>query len=305
MIAIIGIMASAFLLVSYYAVVSKYCGNMESLRRRLQRDQEEENNGTHTPRNELWQAATTGLDEVLIKSIAVCKYKKGDGLVEGTDCSVCLSEFQEDESLRLLPKCRHAFHLPCIDMWLKSHSNCPLCRSAVIPTSSSPPQLPAPAPDTPPEHRSTAEHQRDNDAVATDEEQQTGEAEPSLVSGTPKSPVQAHSHLDSSEERDTIVEIRDEQIQTIRRSFSLDYHSQDRVSIADILMMNMEADHQVNSKFPSGVGSSKNCGEQSKSNNRSNMLHCVISPTAMKRSASSGRYFFTRYSRGRNATLPI
>ena len=54
------------------------------------------------------------------------------GLVEGTDCSVCLSEFQEDESVRLLPKCGHAFHIQCIDTWLRSHSNCPLCRANVI-----------------------------------------------------------------------------------------------------------------------------------------------------------------------------
>lgn len=51
--------------------------------------------------------------------------------MESSDCSVCLSEFQENERLRLLPECSHAFHVPCIDTWLKSHSNCPLCRAFV------------------------------------------------------------------------------------------------------------------------------------------------------------------------------
>lgn len=44
---------------------------------------------------------------------------------------MCLSEFQEEERLRMLPKCSHAFHVACIDTWLKSHSNCPLCRAEI------------------------------------------------------------------------------------------------------------------------------------------------------------------------------
>lgn len=51
--------------------------------------------------------------------------------MESSDCAVCLSEFEEEERLRLLPKCSHAFHVPCIDTWLKSHSNCPLCRAGI------------------------------------------------------------------------------------------------------------------------------------------------------------------------------
>ncbi|KAL5546459.1 hypothetical protein UlMin_006146 [Ulmus minor] len=35
-----------------------------------------------------------------------------------SDFSVCLGEFEENQSLRLLPKCNHAFHLPCTDVWL-------------------------------------------------------------------------------------------------------------------------------------------------------------------------------------------
>jgi hypothetical protein len=68
----------------------------------------------------------------VISSIAVCKYKKNEGLIEGTECSVCLNEFQENETLRLLPKCSHAFHIPCIDTWLRSHTNCPLCRANIM-----------------------------------------------------------------------------------------------------------------------------------------------------------------------------
>ncbi|VVB10523.1 unnamed protein product [Arabis nemorensis] len=79
----------------------------------------------------IWHIRTIGLNPSVISSIKVCKYSKNDGVVEGTDCSVCLSEFEEEETLRLLPKCKHAFHLSCIDTWLRSHTNCPLCRAPI------------------------------------------------------------------------------------------------------------------------------------------------------------------------------
>ncbi|XAR72391.1 hypothetical protein NMG60_11019015 [Bertholletia excelsa] len=80
----------------------------------------------------IWYIRTLGLNPSVINAITVCRYKRGEGLVEGTVCSVCLTEFQEDETLRLLPKCNHAFHLPCIDTWLTSHTNCPLCRAGIV-----------------------------------------------------------------------------------------------------------------------------------------------------------------------------
>ncbi|PKU67874.1 E3 ubiquitin-protein ligase [Dendrobium catenatum] len=43
-------------------------------------------------------------------------------------CAVCLSKFNDGEDIKLLPECKHCFHVQCIDMWLQSHSSCPLCR---------------------------------------------------------------------------------------------------------------------------------------------------------------------------------
>jgi len=83
----------------------------------------------------VWLIATVGLQQSVINSITVWKYKRNEGLVEGTECSVCLNEFQEEEALRLLPKCNHAFHVPCIDTWLRSHTNCPLCRASIVSSS--------------------------------------------------------------------------------------------------------------------------------------------------------------------------
>ncbi|KAA0057715.1 RING-H2 finger protein ATL54-like [Cucumis melo var. makuwa] len=45
----------------------------------------------------IWFVTIAGLQPSVINSITVCKNKKSECLIEGTDCSVCLSEFQEDE----------------------------------------------------------------------------------------------------------------------------------------------------------------------------------------------------------------
>lgn len=80
----------------------------------------------------IWFIRTVGLPQSVIDSIASFKYRNGDGLIDGNDCSVCLNDFQHDETLRLLPKCSHAFHLDCIDTWLRSHKSCPVCRAPVV-----------------------------------------------------------------------------------------------------------------------------------------------------------------------------
>ncbi|GJW07836.1 RING-H2 finger protein ATL52-like protein [Tanacetum coccineum] len=78
------------------------------------------------------------------------RYKKGIEDVNDIECSVCLSVFEEGEEVRKLPRCNHSFHASCIDMWLYSHFDCPLCRAPVVDT------------ETPPQHRHTdSEHSRD------------------------------------------------------------------------------------------------------------------------------------------------
>eukprot|EP00252_Welwitschia_mirabilis_P011451 TRINITY_DN25704_c0_g1_i1.p1 TRINITY_DN25704_c0_g1~~TRINITY_DN25704_c0_g1_i1.p1 ORF type:complete len:415 (+),score=32.24 TRINITY_DN25704_c0_g1_i1:284-1528(+) len=136
-IAIIGILVSAFLLVSYYTLVAKYCTNWEAIRRRFQRGHGEsfQDDESMNVATDSWPVFRDGVEESVIRSIPVYKYRRGDGLVDCSDCTVCLSEFREDESVRLLPKCNHAFHVSCIDKWLQSHSNCPLCRANIAPSA--------------------------------------------------------------------------------------------------------------------------------------------------------------------------
>ncbi|XP_015082226.1 RING-H2 finger protein ATL54-like [Solanum pennellii] len=81
---------------------------------------------------ELSDIRTVGLHPSVISTITIHKYKRGEGLIEGTECSVCLSEFRQNETFKILPTCNHAFHVPCIDTWLKSHTNCPMCRASIV-----------------------------------------------------------------------------------------------------------------------------------------------------------------------------
>ncbi|CAL4968680.1 unnamed protein product [Urochloa decumbens] len=78
-----------------------------------------------------WHIRTVGLDEAAIESIALARYRAGGG-ASSDDCTVCLAEFRDGELVRLLPKCAHAFHVQCIDTWLRAHVTCPLCRANVI-----------------------------------------------------------------------------------------------------------------------------------------------------------------------------
>ncbi|XP_047335927.1 RING-H2 finger protein ATL40-like [Impatiens glandulifera] len=82
------------------------------------------------------QQPKTGLDPAVIASLPIFAFKKPDAAAAETDddCSVCLSLLETDEMVRKLPNCNHTFHAECIDMWLESHSTCPICRTEAQPT---------------------------------------------------------------------------------------------------------------------------------------------------------------------------
>ncbi|KAJ0967343.1 hypothetical protein J5N97_024260 [Dioscorea zingiberensis] len=134
-ISILGILTTVILLVSYYLFVIKCCINwrrsdvltrLTTLPSRRRRP---------TPPFLSSIITTTeppGLDAYLIQSIPIFRFTKASD-PSFHECAVCLNEFQEDEKLRVLPSCSHAFHIDCIDVWLQTHPNCPLCRSLISP----------------------------------------------------------------------------------------------------------------------------------------------------------------------------
>lgn len=97
-------------------------------RRRFEFDSVEEIAATHGLRK--------GVDPELLKSLPVVVFSTAE-FKDLLECAVCLAEVMDGEKARILPNCKHGFHVGCIDMWLHSHSTCPLCRSPIGPPQGS------------------------------------------------------------------------------------------------------------------------------------------------------------------------
>ncbi|PKA56569.1 RING-H2 finger protein ATL65 [Apostasia shenzhenica] len=75
-----------------------------------------------------------GLDDSEIKALPISLFSRSKAkqpAAASRDCAVCLFEFDDGEQLRTLPICSHAFHVECIDAWLRTHATCPICRATV------------------------------------------------------------------------------------------------------------------------------------------------------------------------------
>ncbi|PKU67873.1 RING-H2 finger protein ATL45 [Dendrobium catenatum] len=78
------------------------------------------------------------IDDIENQSRITFQFRNGkEEVLAGDDdgdqmCAVCLSEFADGENIRLLPECKHYFHVKCIDKWLQSHSSCPVCRARTV-----------------------------------------------------------------------------------------------------------------------------------------------------------------------------
>jgi len=119
-----------------------------------------------------------GLDPAVIQTFPILEYsevkihKIGK---EALECAVCLCEFEDSETLRLIPKCDHVFHPECIDEWLSSHTTCPVCRANLVPTESQDSEANNGVAAVPDPQPSDVEAQ--NDAVEAPPEQQNADSD--------------------------------------------------------------------------------------------------------------------------------
>lgn len=262
----------------------------------------------------IWYIRTVGLQSSVINAITICKYKRGDGLVEGTECSVCLNEFQEDETLRLLPKCNHAFHIPCIDTWLRSHTNCPNCRAGIVVSTAN-------LQSSSQSHHNSgrveeiqmgvSENNRDSERERESEVLEVGvevEEEDESRVGTGNASRRNENFMEDVGNSGAREE---EGIQPLRRSVSMDSLSAFKVSAAIANAFPPQCDRNSDNKNMQMNGSSmglapKGAGNEqclSRSEGCSSVERSSQKETsAVKRSLScSARVFLSRYSRSRNS----
>lgn len=60
--------------------------------------------------------------------------QKNKGGSSFSSCSICLGDYKESDTLRLLPDCGHVYHAVCVDPWLRLHTTCPICRKSPLQT---------------------------------------------------------------------------------------------------------------------------------------------------------------------------
>ncbi|KAI3986471.1 hypothetical protein MKX01_037753 [Papaver californicum] len=91
-------------------------------------------NATTTTQNQ--RSDSVGLDRVTIDRLPIILHKASISSTckdEAADeqCSICLTMFEDEEKVKVLPNCKHCYHPECVDAWLITHSSCPLCRSSL------------------------------------------------------------------------------------------------------------------------------------------------------------------------------
>ncbi|XP_009770272.1 E3 ubiquitin-protein ligase RING1-like [Nicotiana sylvestris] len=288
----VALFASLFLLLSYYLIIVKNCLNWNRRRSTSAQGSNEEffdENRAPIIDHPIWYINTVGLQPSVIDKITIFKFKKGDGLIEGTNCSVCLNEFQYDESLRLLPNCKHAFHIHCIDTWLRSHTNCPLCRAAIEPSLGTSISINE-------ERMLEIYEQRDDigevtsNNEATDREiyeNETGAA------GDQEEVLQIESLGTSAKEVNTKWDSVNGEVQAMRRSVSVDSSISSSIGL-DMAMLSRISTREMG------------CVEAVGENSSSMALSLHKEPFMIKRSFSyGGRSFFSRHYRSSSSVLPL
>ncbi|EAS01923.2 zinc finger (C3HC4 RING finger) protein (macronuclear) [Tetrahymena thermophila SB210] len=68
-----------------------------------------------------------------LQSLKKDKFVKSDNPDQVKECSICLNDYQNDETIVIL-NCdsKHIFHQQCIETWVKQKDECPLCRAVIF-----------------------------------------------------------------------------------------------------------------------------------------------------------------------------
>jgi len=80
---------------------------------------------------ELLQPVNRGASGEKLSTLPTRIFKKNSMSKEEAKCGICLSDYEEGEELKTLPRCLHNFHTTCIDKWLGINKICPVCREDI------------------------------------------------------------------------------------------------------------------------------------------------------------------------------
>ncbi|KAL4560448.1 hypothetical protein LXL04_032599 [Taraxacum kok-saghyz] len=118
-ICILGIGATALAILIYHLLVVRYCMRRQAARMASIQTLA----GAEIP---------TGVDEKTLLTIPIIAYTKPDSATDPYECAVCLGDVDNGDMVRMLPNCKHMFHVRCIDDWFAGHTSCPVCRVPVV-----------------------------------------------------------------------------------------------------------------------------------------------------------------------------
>ncbi|CAI2379295.1 unnamed protein product [Moneuplotes crassus] len=48
--------------------------------------------------------------------------------LKSDECAICLTKYEQDDTIKVMPVCFHTFHSQCIKAWFDNNSTCPFCR---------------------------------------------------------------------------------------------------------------------------------------------------------------------------------
>lgn len=121
---LLGLIVGAIIVVILHFIIVSWCKNSSSdppeENRRIPISQSQSQNRSRANAQPGMPSSTSTSNNSMVRLIVLSKEDM---------CSICLGEFMEGDEVRVLSQCMHIFHVPCIDMWLHSHPNCPLCRA--------------------------------------------------------------------------------------------------------------------------------------------------------------------------------
>uniref|UniRef100_A0A804P3U6 sucrose synthase n=1 Tax=Zea mays TaxID=4577 RepID=A0A804P3U6_MAIZE len=91
--------------------------------------------GSESPEDDAYPSSSAaaacspvGLDAAAIASYPKVAFSSRAAEADAM-CSICLSEYRDGETLRVMPECRHGFHVACLDAWLSRSASYPVCRN--------------------------------------------------------------------------------------------------------------------------------------------------------------------------------